>query len=61
WLAGDMLFIAAIATILLGWMRREERDSAVSDRRADRERDALRAREAIHAERLAADPERSGR
>ena len=61
WLAGDTLFIAAIATILLGWMRREERDSAVSDRRADRERDALRAREAIHAERLAADRERSGR
>jgi putative copper resistance protein D len=61
WLAGDLLFIAAIAAILIGWMRREERDSAVADRRADRERDALRAREAVHAKRLAAERERAGR
>lgn len=57
WLAGDALFIAAIAAILLGWMRREERDSAVAERRADRERDAIRAREATHADRLARERE----
>jgi cytochrome c oxidase assembly factor CtaG len=61
WLAGDTLFIAAIAAILAGWMRREERDAVVADRRADRERDSLRAREAIHAERLAREREAPGR
>ncbi len=60
WLAGDTLFIAAIASILAGWMRREERDAVVADRRADRERDSLRAREAVHAERLAREREAPG-
>jgi putative copper resistance protein D len=53
WLAGDGLFIAAVAAILAGWMRRDERDTAIAERRADREREAIRAREAIHADRLA--------
>ena len=53
WLVGDVLFIAALGAILLGWMRFEERNTARSDRRADAETAALRAREARHAERLA--------
>jgi putative membrane protein len=53
WLAGDLLFIAAIGAIVAGWMRFEERNSAISDRRADAERAAVQAREARHAERLA--------
>ena len=59
WLGGDMLFIAAVATILAGWMRHEERDNARSERRADLERADIRAREARLAERLA--DEREGR
>ncbi|HEV8544841.1 MAG TPA: cytochrome c oxidase assembly protein [Candidatus Limnocylindrales bacterium] len=53
WLAGDVLFIAAVAAILAGWMRHEERDNARSERRADLERADIRAREARLAERLA--------
>ena len=33
---GDLLFIAAIAAILVGWMRHEERDTARSERQARR-------------------------
>jgi putative membrane protein len=53
WLAGDLLFIAAIGAIIYGWMRFEERDTARSERRDAAELSALRAREARHAERLA--------
>jgi cytochrome c oxidase assembly factor CtaG len=52
WLAGDLLFLAALAGILAGWMRHEQRTEAASDRRLDAERAALREREARHAERL---------
>lgn len=58
WLAGDMLFIAAIAAILAGWMRHEERDTALADRRADVERVAILARESRLAERLAEERDR---
>jgi cytochrome c oxidase assembly factor CtaG len=58
WLAGDLLFIAAVAAIIFGWMRFEERDSEGSDKRAAAELSAIRAREARHAERLAEGQER---
>jgi hypothetical protein len=53
WLAGDVLFIAAIIVIVAGWMRFEERDSARADRRAATEEAGIRTREAALAERLA--------
>ena len=53
WLFGDVLFLAAIALILVGWMRHDERETARVERRVDRERAAIRAREAQLAERLA--------
>jgi cytochrome c oxidase assembly factor CtaG len=53
WLAGDVLFIAAIIAIVAGWMRFEERDSARADRRAAAEEAAIRTRETALADRLA--------
>jgi cytochrome c oxidase assembly factor CtaG len=53
WLAGDLLFIAAIGAIVAGWMRYEERTAARNDRRVEAERAAVRSREVRHAERLA--------
>ena len=53
WLAGDLLFIAAIIAIVAGWMRFEERDAARADRQAATEEVAIRAREVVLAERLA--------
>ena len=58
WLVGDVLFIAAVAAILLGWMRHEERETARVERRTDLERDTIRAREAQLAERLARERDR---
>ena len=58
WLAGDLLFIAAVAAILVGWMRHEERDTARAERQADVERAAIRTRETRLAERLADERER---
>jgi putative copper resistance protein D len=52
WLVGDLLFIAAIGAIIAGWMRFEEHNAAQTDRREAAEVEALRAREARHAERL---------
>jgi putative membrane protein len=59
WLTGDILFLAGLAGILAGWMLHEKAVEAVADRRFDRERDAIRIREARLAERLAS--EREGR
>jgi len=53
WVLGDLVFLVAILGIVIGWMRREERDSAASDAREDPARTALREREARLAERLA--------
>jgi putative copper resistance protein D len=53
WLAGDVIFIAAIVAIVASWMRFEERETARTDRKAAAELAAIRAREAVHAERLA--------
>ena len=58
WLGGDFLFIAAIAAILAGWMRREERDTARTERDADVARAAIRTRETRLAERLAEERDR---
>lgn len=59
WLAGDLLYIAAIAAILAGWMRHEERDTARAERQADVDRAAIRTRETRLAERLAEERDRS--
>jgi putative membrane protein len=59
WVAGDILFLAAMAAILAGWMLHEERQEATLDRRLDAERAAIRERESKLAQRLAS--ERDGR
>jgi putative copper resistance protein D len=53
WVAGDAIFIAAVAAILVGWMRAEARDSVRLDRRAALEEERIREREALLAERMA--------
>lgn len=58
WLAGDLLFIAAIGAILVGWMRHEERDMARAERQADVELAAIRTRESRLADRLAEERDR---
>jgi putative copper resistance protein D len=59
WILGDILFLSAMAAIIAGWMAFESRREADVDRRLDREREAIRAREALLAERL--ETEREGR
>ena len=59
WLAGDLIFIAAMCAILVGWMRQEEKDTARTERVADVERAAIRTRETRLAERLAEERDRS--
>lgn len=56
WVAGDLLFLAAIFAILAGWSRSEDRASARDDRRAAAELAAIRVREQRLAERLSRDP-----
>ncbi len=51
WLAGDVVFIAALAAIVFFWMRAEGRDEARADRRAAQELGEIRVREARLAER----------
>jgi putative membrane protein len=58
WLTGDILFLAEMAVILAGWMAHEKRQEVAVDRRDGREREAIRAREARLAERLASERER---
>ncbi len=53
WIGGDFLFIAAVAAIVVGWMRAEDAATARSDRRADAELAAIRVREKALAERRA--------
>jgi putative membrane protein len=57
WLSGDLLFIGAMAAIMFGWMRHEERQAARSERMADVERASIRVREASLAKRLAEERE----
>jgi len=58
WLTGDLLFIGAMAAIMFGWMRHEERQTARSERMADSEMASIRVREASLAKRLAEERER---
>jgi putative membrane protein len=60
WLGGDFLFIAAVGAIVWGWMRAEEAGQARSDRRADAELAAIRARELTLADRRAKDRGKAG-
>jgi putative membrane protein len=53
WIGGDVLFIAAMAAVIAGWMLHEKRQEVAVDRRVDREREAIRIRETRLAERLA--------
>ena len=56
WVGGDLLFIAAVAAVVWGWMRAEEANTARADRLADAELAAIRAREAALAERRTEEP-----
>jgi putative copper resistance protein D len=56
WVGGDLVFLGAILALVIGWSRREDRDVAASERRADAERAALREREAAFAARRAGSP-----
>jgi putative copper resistance protein D len=56
WVAGDLLFLAAIFAILTGWSRAEDRGSARDERRAASELAAIRVREQRLAERRSRDP-----
>jgi putative copper resistance protein D len=53
WLIGDILFVAALAGILAGWMAHEKRHEVAVERRLDVERASIREREVRLAERLA--------
>jgi putative membrane protein len=53
WIVGDVVFLAAILGMVVGWMRREERESHVTDLREDSARAAIRERETRLAERVA--------
>jgi putative copper resistance protein D len=53
WVAGDLLFLAAIFGILVGWSRAEARDTARADRRAAVELADIRVREGRLAARRA--------
>ena len=56
WLAGDIVFIAAVLAAVAAWMRHEERDAPAADRRVAAERAALDRRADALARRRAAQP-----
>jgi putative membrane protein len=53
WVGGDLIFLAAVLGVVLGWMRREARETQAADARTDRARLDIRARESLLAERVA--------
>jgi putative copper resistance protein D len=53
WIAGDLLFLAAIVALAVAWMRQEERDAPRVDARVAAARREIERREAVLAERLA--------
>jgi putative copper resistance protein D len=55
WIAGDLLFLAAIVGLAFAWMRQEERDAPRVDARVAGARREIERREALLAERLAAE------
>jgi putative copper resistance protein D len=59
WIAGDLIFLAAIMLLVAGWMRADARGLARADRLADIDLAQIRVREHRLAERLA--QKRTGR
>lgn len=55
WLGGDLLFLAAVAALVVAWMRHEDRRTEGEDRRLEGERAAIRERSARLAARRAAE------
>jgi putative copper resistance protein D len=53
WVAGDLLFLVALMTVVRGWMQQEKRDEPLLDARSDREREEIGRRERVLADRLA--------
>jgi putative copper resistance protein D len=53
WIAGDVIFLAAIMLLVAGWMRADARGTARADRQADVDLVQIRIREQQLAERLA--------
>ena len=53
WIAGDLIFIAAILGVMAGWIRAEAKDAPRMDRKAAVDMAAIRIREQRLAERLA--------
>ena len=53
WLAGDLIFLAAVLGLVAAWMRHEARTAPQADRRAAAELAVIRGREAVLAERRA--------
>lgn len=53
WIAGDLVFIAAIMAVVVGWVRFDAKDVKRVDRQADTAMVAIRIRERRLAERLA--------
>jgi putative copper resistance protein D len=51
WIGGDLLFLTAILALVVGWSRKEERDTVGAERRADAQLAVIRAREAAFAAR----------
>jgi putative copper resistance protein D len=50
WVAGDLVFIAAVLAVIAGWMRHEERETARREAHEDALRDAARERDMGMAE-----------
>jgi cytochrome c oxidase assembly factor CtaG len=45
WLLGDLAFLGVVLGIVAAWMRHDERETAIADRRADAELEQIRERE----------------
>ena len=60
WIAGDLVFIAAILAVVVGWARFDASDAKRVDRQAATEMAAIRVRERRLAERLAEERGESG-
>ena len=52
WIIGDIVFIASIVFVVLGWMRSEERDTSRRERQADAALAEIHERETLLADRL---------
>jgi putative copper resistance protein D len=52
WIIGDLVFIAGIVLVVMGWMRSEERDTDRREAHSDALLATIRAREVVLADRL---------